>query len=138
MKLDRIYHAEDQCGQCHRHRYFTGYILQRALQKRTRQLEGFFNGFGATLKFSPPLKLCATTFLVFNGFMLVSSFQCYVIIYYVFAGDQSLGTEYTGWAGTASAISTFCVIFIITRLSTRITACAETQSLGGILHNFKR
>jgi glycoside/pentoside/hexuronide:cation symporter, GPH family len=72
------------------------------------------------LKFAPFLKLCAATFLVFNGFMLVSSFQFYVIIYYVFAGDQSLGAEYAGWVGTLSAISTFCVIFIITRLSTRI------------------
>lgn len=83
-------------------------------------LKDFFNGFGATLKFAPFLKLCAATFLVFNGFMLVSSFQFYVIIYYVFAGDQSLGAEYAGWVGTLSAISTFCVIFIITRLSTRI------------------
>lgn len=83
-------------------------------------VKDFFAGFGATLKFSPFLKLCAATFLVFNGFMLVSSFQFYVIIYYVFAGDQSQGAEYAGWVGTVSAISTFCVIFVITQLSTRI------------------
>ena len=83
-------------------------------------LADFFKGFAATLKFTPFLKLCAATFLVFNGFMLVSSFQFYVIIYYVFGGDQSLGAEYAGWAGTVAAISTFCVIFLITRLSTRI------------------
>ena len=52
--------------------------------------------------------------------MLVSSFQFYVIIYYVFAGDQSLGAEYAGWAGTLSAISTFCVIFIVTKLSSKL------------------
>lgn len=80
----------------------------------------FFKGFLATLKFSPFLKLCAATFLVFNGFMLVASFQFYVIIYYVFSGDQSLGAEYAGWAGTLSAISTFCVIFIVTWMSTRL------------------
>jgi GPH family glycoside/pentoside/hexuronide:cation symporter len=39
--------------------------------------------------------------------MLVSSFQIYVIIYYVFEGNQGLGTEYSGWAGTLSAASTF-------------------------------
>lgn len=80
----------------------------------------FFQGFALTMKFRPFLKLCAATFLVFNGFMLVSSFQFYVIIYYVFGGDQSLGAEYAGYAGTLSAISTFCVIFIVTRLSTHI------------------
>jgi GPH family glycoside/pentoside/hexuronide:cation symporter len=83
-------------------------------------LRDFFQGFVATLQFSPFLKLCAATFLVFNGFMLVSSFQFYVIIYYVFSGNQSLGAEYAGWVGTLSAISTFCVIFIITRLSTQL------------------
>jgi GPH family glycoside/pentoside/hexuronide:cation symporter len=80
----------------------------------------FFHGFAMTLKFSPFLKLCVATFLVFNGFMMVSSFQFYIIIYYVFAGDQTLGAEYAGWAGTVSAIATFCVIFFISWLSTRI------------------
>jgi GPH family glycoside/pentoside/hexuronide:cation symporter len=80
----------------------------------------FFSGFAATLRVTPFLKLCAATFLVFNGFMLVSSFQFYVIIYYVFGGDQALGAEYAGWAGTISAISTFCVIFLVTWLATRI------------------
>lgn len=80
----------------------------------------FFRGFAMTLKFSPFLKLCIATFLVFNGFMMISSFQFYIIIYYVFAGDKALGSEYAGWAGTVSAIATFCVIFFISWLSTRI------------------
>jgi GPH family glycoside/pentoside/hexuronide:cation symporter len=80
----------------------------------------FFRGFVLALRFSPFLKLCLATFMVFNGFMLVASFQSYVIIYYVFAGDQSLGAEYAGWAGTVSAISTFAVIFFISWLSTKI------------------
>ena len=41
----------------------------------------FFQGFLTTLKFCPFLKLCAATFLVFNGFILVSSFQAYVIAF---------------------------------------------------------
>jgi GPH family glycoside/pentoside/hexuronide:cation symporter len=80
----------------------------------------FFRGFAAALKFSPFLKLCVATFMVFNGFMLVASFQAYVIIYYVFSGDQSLGAQYAGWSGTVSAIATFCVIFFVSWLSTRI------------------
>lgn len=81
-------------------------------------LSDFFKGFLITLKFKPFLSLCGATFLVFNGFMMVSSFQSYVIIYYVFGGDQALGAEYVGWAGTVSFIATSCAIFIVTKLST--------------------
>jgi glycoside/pentoside/hexuronide:cation symporter, GPH family len=81
---------------------------------------GFFRGFGVTLKFKPFLKLCAATFLVFNSFMMVSSFQFYVIIYYVFGGDMVRGAEYAGYAGTLGAISTFGVIVFVTWLGTRI------------------
>lgn len=80
----------------------------------------FFKGFGITLRVKPFLKLCLATFLVFNGFMLVSSFQYYVIIYYVFGGDIGAGAEYAGYAGTLGAISTFFVIIFVTWLSTRI------------------
>ncbi len=83
-------------------------------------LKDFFAGFVATLKFTPFLKLCAATFLVFNGFMLVSAFQAYVIIYYVFGGDKVLGAEYAGWSGTLSAVSTFIVISIVTWMATHI------------------
>ncbi|MEM9172878.1 MAG: MFS transporter, partial [Pseudomonadota bacterium] len=46
-------------------------------------LKQFAKGFATTLKFSPFLKLCLATFLVFNGFILIAAFQSYVIIYYV-------------------------------------------------------
>lgn len=81
-------------------------------------IKGFFKGFATTIKFKPFLCLCGATFLVFNGFMMVSSFQFYVIIYYVFGGDTGMGAEYAGWAGTVSAIATFCVIIIVTKIST--------------------
>jgi len=83
-------------------------------------LKDFFSGFATTLKFKPFLKLCAATFLVFNGFMMIASFQFYVIIYYVFGGDTVLGAEYAGYAGTLGAISTFIVIALITWLGTKI------------------
>ena len=80
----------------------------------------FFSGFLLTIKFSPFLKLCGATFLVFNGFMLISSFQFYVIIYYVFGGDQSLGAQYAGASGTVSAVATFGIIVLTTWLATKI------------------
>ena len=85
-----------------------------------RNLAGFFRGFGVTVRSKPFLKLCVATFLVFNGFMMVSSFQFYVIIYYVFGGDTVRGAEYAGWAGTVQSIATFGVIALVTWLGTRI------------------
>lgn len=83
-------------------------------------LKQFLKGMGATVSSRPFLKLCAATFLVFNGFILISSFQFYVIIYYVFGGDQALGAQYAGYAGTVGAVSTFVIIFFVTWLGTRI------------------
>jgi len=80
----------------------------------------FFKGFGAVLKSNPFLLLCAATFLVFNGFMLISSFQLYVIIYYVFGGDQSLGAQYGGYAGTVGTLATLGIVVFVTWLGTKI------------------
>ncbi len=85
-----------------------------------RNLAAFFRGFGITVRSKPFLKLCLATFLIFNGFMMVSSFQFYVIIYYVFGGDTVRGAEYAGWAGTVQSIATFGVIALVTWLGTRI------------------
>lgn len=81
-------------------------------------IKDFLTGFFITLKCKPFLMLCMATFLVFNGYMMVSVFQNYVIIYYIFAGNTDAGAEWAGWAGSVAAVATFCVIFIVTRLST--------------------
>jgi GPH family glycoside/pentoside/hexuronide:cation symporter len=79
---------------CNGHLDCTVQEMKRSFREST---VNFFRGFINALKFSPFLKLCLATFMVFNGFMLVASFQAYVIIYYVFFGDQSLGAQYAGW-----------------------------------------
>ena len=86
----------------------------------TSRIAAFFHGCKLTLKSRPFLNLCAATFLVFNGFILIASFQSYVIIYYVFGGDTVRGAEFAGYAGTAGAISTFFVIACITWLGTHL------------------
>ncbi len=91
--------------------------LRGSVSGKTRE---FFRGFRMTLDSRPFLKLCAATFLVFNGFILVSSFQYYVIIYYVAQGDQSLGAKYAGLAGTVGGVSTFAVVAFVTWLATKI------------------
>lgn len=80
----------------------------------------FLRGFKVTLSNGPFLKLCLATFLVFNGFMLIASFQYYVIIYYVCGGDQTAGAKYAGMAGTVGAVCTFAVVAFVTWLGTRI------------------
>jgi GPH family glycoside/pentoside/hexuronide:cation symporter len=85
-----------------------------------RNIVDFFRGFAITLRSKPFLKLCAATFLVFNGFMMVASFQFYVIIYYVFDGDTVRGSEFAGYAGTLQSIATFCVIVFVAWLGTKI------------------
>jgi GPH family glycoside/pentoside/hexuronide:cation symporter len=94
----------------------------RAIEKRglAENMKDFFKGFAATFRFKPFVKLCVATFLVFNGFMLISSFQSYVIIYYVFGGDTELGAEFVGYSGTAGAIATFFIIVLVTWLATKI------------------
>ena len=85
-----------------------------------RVIMGFLRGFGTTLKFKPFLKLCAATFLVFNGFILIASFQSYVIIYYVFAGDAATGADFVGHSGLLQAVTALAVIGFVTWLATKI------------------
>ena len=80
----------------------------------------FLRGFGMTLKFKPFLKLCLATFLVFNGFILIASFQPYVIIYYVFGGDQEAGAVFVGHSGLIQALTALVVIVFVTWLATKI------------------
>jgi GPH family glycoside/pentoside/hexuronide:cation symporter len=85
-----------------------------------RSLAEFFQGFGVTLSNGPFIKLCLATFLVFNGFILISSFQNYVIIYFVFGGDQAEGAKYAGYAGTVGGVCNFAVVAFVAWLGTRI------------------
>jgi GPH family glycoside/pentoside/hexuronide:cation symporter len=85
-----------------------------------RNIKDFLRGFLITLKFKPFLKLCAATFLVFNGFILIAAFQSYVIIYYVFGGDKETGAMFVGHSGLVGALSTLFVIVFVTWLGTKI------------------
>jgi GPH family glycoside/pentoside/hexuronide:cation symporter len=71
---------------------FSAEAVGEVKRKFLESTRDFFRGFAAALKFSPFFKLCLATFLVFNGFMMVASFQAYVIIYY------STGVSMAGYA----------------------------------------
>lgn len=89
-------------------------------------LKDFFKGVAVTFKCKPFVKLCAATFLIFNGFMLASAFSAYVIFFYVYGGESTMDMMYQkggtllGYFGSFSSICTFCVIFFVTWLSTKI------------------
>jgi len=80
----------------------------------------FFKNFAITFRCRPFVKLCAATFLIFNGFMLASAFSAYVIFFYLYGGDYSKGGTLLGWFGSISSVCTFIVIFFCTWLSTKI------------------
>jgi GPH family glycoside/pentoside/hexuronide:cation symporter len=80
----------------------------------------FLKGISITFKCRPFVKICAATFLVFNGYQLGISFSLYVMIYYVFNGDDSRAGELLGWFGTATAAATLVVILVTGWLATRI------------------
>ena len=89
-------------------------------------LKKLFDSIALTFKIKLFVKICAATFLIFNGFMLSSTFIAYVIFYYVFQNAPSMndawnaGGKLLGVYGTLSAICTVCVVSIIPWLSRKL------------------
>ena len=80
----------------------------------------FFHSVTTTLKCKPFLKLCTATFLVFNGFQLGMSFALYVMIYYLFGGNDESAGELNGWFGSLTALATVAVIPLTAVISQRL------------------
>ncbi len=85
-----------------------------------------------SFKCLPFVKLCAVTFLIFNGFMLASSFTFYVICFYVYGGCQPSGDisamdmmwqsggKLIGTFGTFSSVCAFGAISLTAWISSKI------------------
>lgn len=80
----------------------------------------FFGGLATTFRCRPFVKICAATFLVFNGYQLGFSFSLYVMIYYLFDGDDAKAGQLLGWFGSLNAAFTLVVIPLTGWLATRI------------------
>lgn len=80
----------------------------------------FFQGFSSTFRCLPFVKLCAATFLVFNGYQLGFSFSIYVMKYYVFAGDDTLAGDLLGKYGTLTSLCALGVIPLTAWISSRL------------------
>ncbi len=89
-------------------------------------LKKLFDNIAITFKTKVFVKICATTFLIFNGFMLSSTFILWVIFFYVFKNAPSNDLAYSaggkllGIYGTFSAICTVGVVSIIPWLSRKL------------------
>ncbi len=85
----------------------------------------FLKGIGITFKCKPFVKLCGATFLVFNGFQLGISFSLFIMIFYLYSGDNRQAGILNGWFGTITSIATLAVIpltgFIATKIGKRRT-----------------
>ncbi len=71
-------------------------------------------------KNEPFMRLCGATFLVFNGFQMVSSFSFFIIVFYMYNGSYADAGHLPAWFATISAIMTaFVVIPIVTALANK-------------------
>ena len=84
------------------------------------EIYAFVQGFKTTIVNKNFLLLGGATFLVFNGFQLIASFQTYVIIFYLYGGDSEAAGPLIGISGTLTSIATFAVIAIVTLVTPKI------------------
>jgi GPH family glycoside/pentoside/hexuronide:cation symporter len=81
-------------------------------------LKDLIDGIVIVSKNKPFVKLCAATFLVFNGFQLVASFSYFIIVFYMFNGDYGAAGNWPAWFSTITAVTTaFLVIPIVSALA---------------------
>ncbi|MBN2163384.1 MAG: MFS transporter [Pontiellaceae bacterium] len=92
----------------------------KAAEGFLKNMIAFAKGIATTFTCSPFVKLCGATFLVFNGFQLGMSFSLYVMIYYLFRGDDAAAGKLQGSFGTVTAIATLLVIPLTGWVATRI------------------
>jgi GPH family glycoside/pentoside/hexuronide:cation symporter len=94
--------------------------VPKAAEGFLKNMVQFFKGIGVTFKCRPFVKICGATFLVFNGYQLGVSFSLYVMIYYVFRGNDALAGQLLGWFGMLTTLSTLCVIPLTSWIATRL------------------
>lgn len=83
-----------------------------------RSLKEIMRGFVEAFKCVPFRKLCIATFFIFNAFNTVASFTFFIILYYLFNGDQASVGPWAAMFGSLGALATtFLVIPIVARMS---------------------
>ncbi len=95
-------------------------------------IKDLWRNCATSFKCRPFVKLCAVTFLIFNGFMLASSFTAYVFFFYIYGGSQPQGGlsamdvmwhsggTLLGVFGTLSSVCTLGAISLTAWISSKI------------------
>jgi GPH family glycoside/pentoside/hexuronide:cation symporter len=91
-----------------------------SLKNIMSNVKDLFHNMFLIFKNKPFVKLCAATFLVFNGYQMVASFSYFIIVFYMFNGDYGAAGNWPAWFSTISAMSTaFLIIPVITWMSNK-------------------
>lgn len=78
-------------------------------------------GFKEAFKSKPFVKLCISTFFIFNAFNTIAAFSFFIVVYYLFNGDAgAAGVWPTLFGSLGALVTTFLVIPIVARMSRKI------------------
>lgn len=81
-------------------------------------LKEIFSNFKEAFKIPQFVKLCVSTFFIFNAFNTIAAFSFFIIVYRLFNGDAgAAGIWPTLFGSLASLVTTFLVIPIVARMS---------------------
>lgn len=81
-------------------------------------LKEIFLGFKEAFKSKPFVKLCVSTFFIFNAFNTVAAFSFFIVVYYLFNGDAgAAGVWPTLFGSLGALVTTFLVIPTVARMS---------------------
>ncbi|NDV62801.1 MFS transporter [Puniceicoccales bacterium CK1056] len=80
----------------------------------------FFAGLKTTLKNRNFRMLCFATFSFFPGLILIQNFSSFLVIYYVYGGDNAAASVLLGWSGSLAAFLGVVFIPLVTFMGTHL------------------
>jgi len=84
-------------------------------------LKEIFDGFKEAFRSKPFVKLCISTFFIFNAFNTIAAFSFFIIVWYLYKGDAgAAGVWPTLFGSLASLVTTFLVIPTVAYMSKKI------------------
>jgi GPH family glycoside/pentoside/hexuronide:cation symporter len=89
-------------------------------QVKTQEKVKFWQNVTMTFKNRTFVWLIGVIFLVTVGFYLVSGFNNYITIYYLYSGDKKAASVLLGWCGTLWSVASLAGVFLMTWVATRI------------------
>lgn len=77
--------------------------------------------FKEAFKIRPFVKLCVSTFFIFNAFNTIAAFSFFIVVYYLFAGNaESAGIWPTLFGSVGALVTTFLVIPTVAWMSKKM------------------